>query len=451
MTFLRNITAAALALALSAPAALMAQTVSQTLPNGLKVIVKEDKRAPVAVLQLWYKVGSIDEQPGKSGLSHALEHMMFKGTEAVPSGEFNRLISALGGQNNAYTNRSETVYYETVAAANLPEALRLEADRMHNLNFSDEEFLNEMKVIREERRMRTEDSAQGKLWEQIYLNGFTLPSMRAAVIGYMDDLHTLKADDLRAWYRRFYAPNNAVLVVTGDVDAPATLATAAKLFGSIPAKSAPPRNDLSAEPETRAPSSVQTASPVTHRPLVALSYRVPALKKLDDTLPYALDVLSDILSGTSSSRFDKNLVRGRQTALNAETDYDLLSREMPLFTVVGMPAENVSIDKLADELRREIRDIAENGVSAEELERVKTQAAASEIYAKDSMEAQADMMGRLETRGFSYTDEAEIRRRLQAVTAEQVQAAAKLLTDNRSGMVTVVPQRPSAQTGKKTR
>ena len=208
----------ALIFALSAPVLTLAQTVSQTLPNGLKIIVKEDRRAPVAVSQLWYKVGSVDEKQGKSGLSHALEHMMFKGTQAVPSGEFSRRVAALGGQNNAYTNRSETVYYENVAAENLPEVLKLEADRMHNLNFSDEEFLNEMNVIREERRQRTEDTADGKLWEQVYLNSFTLPSMKAAVIGYMNDLHTLKADDLRDWYQQYYAPNNAVLVIVGDVD-----------------------------------------------------------------------------------------------------------------------------------------------------------------------------------------------------------------------------------------
>ena len=153
---------------MSAPVLTLAQTVSQTLPNGLKIIVKEDRRAPVAVSQLWYKVGSVDEKQGKSGLSHALEHMMFKGTQAVPSGEFNRRVAALGGENNAYTNRSETVYYENIAAANLPEVLKLEADRMHNLNFSDEEFQNEMNVIREERRQRTEDTADGKLWEQVY-------------------------------------------------------------------------------------------------------------------------------------------------------------------------------------------------------------------------------------------------------------------------------------------
>ncbi len=421
-----------------------AQTLSQTLPNGLKVIVKEDKRAPVAVSQLWYKVGSVDEKPGKSGLSHALEHMMFKGTPSVPAGEFNRRISALGGELNAYTNRSETVYYENISAANLPEVLKLEADRMQNLNFSDKDFINEMSVIREERRQRNEDTAAGKMWEHIFLNSFTKPSMRASVIGYMDDLHTLKADDLRDWYRRFYAPNNATLVIVGDVDAKQTIQTASKLFGSIPAKNLPPRNDLS-EPVEREPVFAETTSAVTRQPLVALSYRVPALQNISDTLPYALDVLSDILSGNSSSRLDKNLVRGKQTALSVGVDYDILSREMPLFNVVAMPSNGVSEHDLLAAMRAEIQDIADNGVSKNELRRVKTRMMSSEIYARDSMTAQASLMGRLETRGFRYSDEAEIRRRLQKVTSADVQAAAKLLTDKRSSVVVVKPQTAAAK------
>ncbi|QEY24990.1 M16 family metallopeptidase [Neisseria animalis] len=426
-----------LSLAFALPA--WAQTLSHTLPNGLKVIVKEDRRAPVAVAQLWYKVGSIDEQPGKSGLSHALEHMMFKGTPNVPSGVFNRTVSALGGKNNAYTNRSETVYYENIAAANLPEVLALEADRMQNLNFSNDEFLNEMSVIREERRQRTEDSAAGKLWEHIYLNSFTKPSMRAAVIGYMDDLHTLTAEDLRNWYRQYYAPNNAVLVVVGDVDAARTIQTASELFGGIPAKDTPPRNDLT-EPAERAPAYTETTSAVTRQPLIALSYRVPPLKQLDDNIPYALDVLADILAGNSSSRFDSRLVRGKQSALSVGASYDLLSREMPLFNITAMPAEEVSEHALIDQIRAEIRDIAENGIGKDELSRVQKRAYADEIYARDSMSAQASLMGRLETRGFRYTDEAEIRRRLQAVRPSDIQAAAKLLTDNRSGVVVVKPE-----------
>ncbi|OSI09604.1 M16 family metallopeptidase [Neisseria zoodegmatis] len=430
------------ALATTTPA--WAQTLSRTLPNGLKVIVKEDRRAPVAVSQLWYKVGSIDEKEGKTGLSHALEHMMFKGTPAVPSGEFSRRVSALGGQNNAYTNRYETVYYENVAAANLPEVLKMEADRMANLNFSDKEFINEMNVIREERRQRTDDSPFGKLWEHVFLNSYRTPALRAPVIGYMNDLHTLKADDLRQWYKQWYAPNNATLVIVGDVNAKQTLKTAENLFGNIPAKTLPPRNRIN-ETAERAPVSAETTSAVTRQPVIALSYRVPKLEKTTDKLPYALDVLSDILGGNSSSRLDKNLVRGKQLALDIGVNYDMFSRNMALFSIVAMPAEGTDDKALLESIRSEIKNIADNGISQSELERVHRLSAASEIYAKDSMTSQASLLGQLETRGFKYSDEAEIRRRLQKVSAADVQAAAKLLTPQRSSVVVVRPEVAAAK------
>ena len=278
------------------------------------------------------------------------------------------------------------------------------------------------------------------MWEQIYLNSFTLPSMKASVIGYMEDLHTLRADDLRAWYKQFYAPNNAVLVIVGDVDAKQTLRTAAGLFGKIPRKSLPERNNLKAEPVKRAPSFAQASSPVTRQPLVAISWRAPALSRLNDKLPYALDVLTDVLAGNTSSRLDKNLVRGKQTALSANAHYDLLSREMPLFGVFGMPAENVSAETLLTQMKSEIKDIADNGISKEELDRIKAQALAGEIYARDSMVSQASLMGRLEARGFKYSDEAAIRHRIQAVTAEEVQKAAQMLTDDRSSTVIIMPE-----------
>lgn len=435
-------------LLLIAAAPAWAQTLSRTLPNGMKVIVKEDRRAPVAVSQLWYKVGSIDEQPGKTGLSHALEHMMFKGTPAVPAGEFSRRVSALGGQNNAYTNRNETVYFENVAAKNLPEVLKMEADRMVNLNFSDKDFANEMNVIREERRQRTDDNPFGKLWEHVYLNSYRTPALRAPVIGYMQDLHALKAADLRQWYERWYAPNNAVLVVVGDVNAAQTLKTAERLFGAIPAKQLPPRHRADEAAETR-PVRAQTESAVTRQPVLALSFRVPKLETTGSKIPYALDVLSDVLGGTASSRFDKNLVRGKQAALDIGVNYDMFSRETPLFSIVAMPAEGVGENALLDLIRSEISDIARNGISSAELERVRNQADAAEIYAKDSMSAQASLIGRLETRGFKYSDEAELRRRLKSVTAADVQAAAALLVPGRESVVVVVPAKPQADYVKK--
>ena len=209
-------------LLLAGLSSVQAETLFSTLPNGMKVLIKEDTRAPVAAVRLWYKVGSVDEHEGKTGLSHALEHMMFKGTDSVPEGEFSRRVAALGGDDNAYTNRTETVYTTNIAVKNLDEVLKMEADRMVNLNFSDKAFDNEMDVIREERRMRTDDSPAGKMWETLNIKMWDKPFNKAPVIGYMNDLHTLKADDLRAWYKQWYAPNNAMLVIVGDVKAKET-------------------------------------------------------------------------------------------------------------------------------------------------------------------------------------------------------------------------------------
>lgn len=433
----------ALCVLLAVTAPVGAVTLSQTLPNGLKVIVKEDKRAPVAVSQIWYKVGSIDEHEGKTGLSHALEHMMFKGTAAIPSGEFARRVATLGGQSNAYTNRSETVFYENVAAGNLPETLKMEADRMVNLNFSDRDFNNEMSVIREERRQRTEDNAGGKLWEQVFLNSYQTPSLRAPIIGYMNDLNHLKAADLRDWYHRWYAPNNATLVIVGDVNASKTLQTVSNLFGQIAAKPLPARNLLNEKAE-REPVNATAESSVTRQPLISLNYRVPSLLQSKSRLPYALDVLSDILSGNSASRLDKNLVRGKQSALEVSTSYDLLSREMPLFSIIAMPSEKTDSVELVKQIREQIAEIARNGVSTDELARIRNRSAADEIYAKDSMSSQASMMGRLETRGLRYTDEPLLRRHLQQVSAADVKAAANLLTASREALVIVNPETPSA-------
>ncbi|WP_107687989.1 M16 family metallopeptidase [Neisseria wadsworthii] len=435
-------TALILLLAATLPAA--AETLKHTLPNGMKVIIKEDRRAPVAVSRLWYKVGSLDEQPGKTGLSHALEHMMFKGTAKVPAGEFSRRVAALGGRDNAYTSQENTVYVTDLAVKNLPQVLEMEADRMANLNFSNKDFDNEMKVIREERRMRSEDDPSGKLWEHLMLNAYENPAVRAPVIGYMPDLDKLKAEDLRSWYRSWYAPNNATLVIVGDVNAKQTLGTVEKLFGTIPSRALPQRNNLQ-EPLEREPKSAQTQA-ITAEPMFILSYRVPALKQLDDTMPYALDVLSEVLGGNSSSRLDKNLMRGSQKAADIGVGYDMFSRTpSSLFMVKAMPSSGTSVQELVAEIRREIADIAAKGVSKAELARVRTQMEASEIYSKDSMDAQAGLIGSLETNGFSYQDEAELRRRLAKVSAQDVQAAAKLLSSARETLMVVTPEKESTK------
>ena len=391
-------------LLLAGLSSVQAETLFSTLPNGMKVLIKEDARAPVAAVRLWYKVGSVDEHEGKTGLSHALEHMMFKGTDSVPEGEFSRRVAALGGDDNAYTNRTETVYTTNIAVKNLDEVLKMEADRMVNLNFSDKAFDNEMDVIREERRMRTDDSPAGKMWETLNIKMWDKPFNKAPVIGYMNDLHTLKADDLRAWYKQWYAPNNAMLVIVGDVKAKETTDKVGRLFGGIPA-----------------------------RPL-------PHAEKISDGMPYALEMLGLVLDGTDSSRYSRKLQRGDAVALDTSAGYTDFGRKNAIFSVFAMPNGQTTPEELKKRLLDEIRDIAENGVGKDELALIRTPVETRRIFARASIRSQADTLGELEHNGFGWKSEDEIVRRLFKVTPKQVQSAARLLLDSPMAQITVLPQ-----------
>ena len=427
---------------------LNAETLLNTLPNGMKILIKEDHRAPVAAVRLWYKVGSVDEHEGKTGLSHALEHMMFKGTDNVPAGEFSRRVAALGGNDNAYTNRTETVYTTNIAVKNLDEVLKMEADRMVNLNFSDKTFDNEMDVIREERRMRTDDSPAGKMWETLNIKMWDKPFNKAPVIGYMDDLYKLKADDLRVWYKQWYAPNNALLVIVGDVRAKETAEKVGQLFGSIPARKLPERN-AETEAVSKAHTAKATVYAVTAQPIFTLAWRVPKQRKIDDAMPYALDMLSAILAGTDSARYDKKLQRGKSIALGVSASYDDYGRENAAFTISAMPNGATTPDELQKHLLAEIRDIAEHGITPAELELVRRPAETSRIFAKDSVRSQADTLGDLEHNGFGWASEEETLRRFLNVEPRQVQAAAKLLLKSPMTQITVLPEKTEKHPKKK--
>ena len=422
--------------AISAP--VFAETVSKTLDNGLKVIVREDARAPVVVTQLWYKVGSVDEEAGKTGLSHVLEHMMFKGTPTVPSGEYSKRITAMGGELNAYTNRDETVYYQTVAKQHLPEVLQMEADRMVNLGFSNKDYVNELEVVKEERRLRTDDSPSGRLYEKLYQTAFTTSGNKSPIIGSMDDLTHMTGDDARAWYRKWYAPNNATMVIVGDVNAKQAIKQVETAFGALK-PSALPGRALPTEPKQTQARQAEVSAP-SELPIVALGYQVPQLKNINDKLPYALDTLADVLDGNAASRMEKNLVRAKPIALSAGASYSLLTRADTVFVLSGAPAQGVSVPQLIAALKGEVADIAKNGVSEEELARIRNQRAASETYAKDSMATQASLMGDLESKGFGYQDEDEMRRRLNVVTAGEVQQAAQFLSDETVTQVILKPE-----------
>jgi len=401
-----------------------AETVERTLANGMKVIVKTDRRAPVVVSQVWYKAGSMDENVGATGAAHALEHMMFKGTRKVPGAEFSRLIAAAGGRENAFTARDHTAYFQTLPAARLDLAMKLESDRMANLTLAPADFAKEIQVVMEERRMRTDDSPQASLYEALMATAYQSHPYRNPVIGWMNDLKNMTTADIRRQYQDSYAANNATLVVVGDVDPGRVLALAKRYFGPIPARALSVRKAL-AEPEQLGIRRVEVKAPAK-LPEVVLAWKAPRLNDAaKDSDPYALEVLSGILDGNDSARLSKSLVKDRQLAVAVGTDYDPISRGPGLFMVEATPAEGKSVAEVEAALKDQIKRIQDQGVDLAELDRVKAQVLAGQVFQRDSLFYQAMLIGQWQTAGLSWQDLDAHLGKLKAVTAAQVQDVAK--------------------------
>ncbi len=417
-----------------------AEVFEQTLRNGLKVIVKEDHRAPVLVQQVWYRAGSMDESTGATGIAHALEHMMFKGTRSVPKGEFSKRIAAAGGRENAFTSSDYTAYFQQLHKSQLPLAMKLESDRMRNLLLSDVEFGKEIKVIMEERRMRTDDEPHALLNEKLMAAAYQEHPYQHPVIGWMNDLQTLGAGDARAWYQRWYAPNNATLVVAGDVKASEVFALAKRYYGVIPARQLPARKNFSEPPQLGVKRIVVKAP--AQLPHLVMAYHAPVLRDpAQDWQPYALEVLAGVLDGNESARLNKTLVREQQLASGAGAGYDSTSRGPGMFMLEGTPSENKSVAELEAGLREQIALLVRDGVSEEELKRVKAQVTASEVYKRDSVFYQAMQIGQMESIGLSYKTIPLMLQKLQAVTAQQVQEVAReFLKDDNLTVAVLDPQ-----------
>ena len=420
--------------------AVHAETYERTLANGLKVIVKEDHRAPVVVQQIWYKAGSMDEITGTTGVAHALEHMMFKGTRAVPAGEFSRRIAAAGGRENAFTNSDYTAYFQQLDKSRLPLAMKLESDRMHNLNLTAGEFGKEIKVVMEERRMRTDDDPQSLMNEIMMATIFEEHPYHHPVIGWMSDLQVMTVNDVQAWYKRWYAPNNATLVVAGDVKADEVFALAQRYYGGIPRKVLPPRRDF-AEPRQVGIKRLVVKAPA-ELPQLVMAYQAPALKDpKQDWKPYALEMLAGVLDGNESARLNKHLVREQQVASAAGAGYDSASRGPSLFTLAATPSTGKTVQDVEAALRAEIALLVKNGVDADELKRVKAQVMAAEVYKLDSVFYQAMQIGQLESIGLGYQAIPVMLEKLQQVTAAQVQQVAReFLQDDNLTVAVLDPQ-----------
>lgn len=401
------------------------------LDNGLKVIVQQDHRAPVAVVQIWYKIGSSAEYDGITGISHALEHMMFQGTEKVPNGEFSEIVAARGGNENAFTSTDYTAYFQTWSADNVELSFELEADRMRNLSLLQSDFEKEIKVVLEERRMRTDDNPPALLGEAARAVAYQTSPYRQPVIGWAADLQQMQIDDLKSWYRRWYAPDNATLIVVGDVEPDKVLALAKKHFGPIKAQHLkPPR--YRPEVAQHGTKSITMTSDKARVPQLYMAYKTPVLNdvptensSIEEWEIYALDVLAETLDGGPSARLPRQLIRDTAIAASVSASYSSASRLSALFSFSAAPSGTHTLEDLEDGILKEIAKIKSKAPSTAELQRIKTQVVADNIYQRDSMFYQGLIIGTLESVGLDWRLNEQYVDKIKAVTAQQVQAVAK--------------------------
>jgi len=439
MQMLKKITLAC-GLLMASPAVVFANVSEYQLDNGLKLIVKPDHRAPVAVTQVWYKVGSSYEYNGITGISHQLEHMMFKGTENLGPNEFSRIIAANGGRENAFTGRDYTAYFQTMEADRVEVSFRLEAERMRKLVIDEAELLKEREVVAEERRMRTEDNPTALTREVFNATAFVNSPYHHPIVGWMSDINHYEAEDLRAWYQKWYAPNNATIVVVGDVEPEAVYKLALKYFGDLK-----PEVTAVVKPQVEVPQlgmrQIQVQAPA-ELPYLMMGWKVPVVKTAEvDWEPYALEMLAGILDGGASARFSRDLVRGQEIATNIGAGYGLFSRLDDVFMVAGTPAKAHSIADLQQAVMQQITNLKSSLVSEQELERIKTQVVANAVYERDSVFYQAMQIGMLETVGLDWKLSDDYVKNIQAVTAEQVQAVAqKYFIDKTLTVAELIPE-----------
>ena len=430
----------ACSLLLASPTMVFADVSEYLLSNGLKLIVKPDHRAPVAVTQVWYKVGSSYEYNGITGISHQLEHMMFKGTENLAPNEFSRIIAANGGRENAFTGRDYTAYFQTMEADRLEVSFQLEAERMRKLIIDEKELIKEREVVAEERRMRTEDNPIAMTREAFNATAFVNSPYHHPIVGWMSDINHYEAEDLREWYQKWYAPNNATIVVAGDVEAEAVYKLAEKYFGKLT------REVIAVvKPQIEVPQLgirkviVQTPAKL---PYLMMGWKVPVVKTADASWePYALEMLAGILDGGASARFSRELVRGKEIATSIGAGYGLFSRLDDLFIVAGTPTKVHTVSELQQAVKQQIEMLKTELVKEQELTRIKAQVVANKTYERDSVFYQAMQIGMLETIGLDWRLSEEYVKNIDAVTAQQVQAVArKYFIDKTLTVAELLPQ-----------
>ena len=417
-----------------------------TLANGLTVIVKPDRRSPTAAHMLWVRVGSIDEVDGTSGVAHVLEHMLFKGTATTKPGEFSRRVAALGGRDNAFTSRDATGYYQQIPSDTLEDVMRLEADRFANNQWVDDEFKREIEVVKEERRSRTQASPIALMLEAATGLTFTASPYRRPIVGWMSDLDAMTAQDVRNFYQRWYVPGNAAVVVSGDVEVAEVRRLAVTYYGPIAARPVPVRKPQD-EPVQAGPRRMDFKG-VASQAYVNLAFKVPKLQAADfagdeqgrDAV--ALTVLASVLDGFSGARLARALEQGDSRLADRTSAYNgLMGRGPQLFVLSGVPAPGKTAAQVAAGLRQQIALIAQEGISDEELNRVKVQWVASETYKLDSVFYQARQLGSNWINGLPLDADTRLLSKLRSITSAEVQrVAAKYFGDDQMTVATLVPQ-----------
>ncbi|MDH5640664.1 MAG: insulinase family protein [Nitrospira sp.] len=423
------LTALVLILAFQASPSLAVDPHEYVLSNGMKVLLVEVPKAPVATVQVWYKVGSRNEVMGRAGLSHMLEHMMFKGTAKYPKGSFSRLIRKNGGIDNAFTGQDFTAYFENLSSDRVELALDLEADRMQGLVLDRNEFQTERDVVKEERRLRTEDDPQGALVEALFAQTFLSHPYHWPVIGWFSDLDAMSLDDLQRHYDTFYSPNNATLIVTGDIQADELIHTIRNLFEPIP-RGPSPKQAVSVEPDQRGERRffLKREAQV---PFVMMGFRVPNYSSED---AYALTLLESILSQGKSSRLYQSLVHDQKNSLAVGADYSLMQTDPGLFYFYSLVSPGSKVEAVEEALQLEIARLQGEPPSELELQRAKNQVEASRIFEQDSNFRHAMLLGQSETIGAGWRWLEEFLEHMQSVTAKDIQRVAKqyLVPDNRT-------------------
>ena len=421
------------------------QSIQQfSLQNGMTLIVKPDAKAPTAVHMVWLRVGSMDEVDGYSGVAHVLEHMLFKGTPTLRPGEFSRKVAALGGRENAFTNKDYTGYYQQIPSHKLLDVMRLEADRFANNQWPDEEFLKEIEVVKEERRMRTDDSPRMVLYEQLNAAQFVASPYRRPVIGWMSDLDAMTPQDARDFYKRWYVPSNAAVVIVGDVDVQNVRRWAEETYGQIPAGVVPARKPR-VEPLQTGTRRIQVKA-VAEQAYLAMSWKVPGFVSFDDATDsrdaLALTMLAAVLDGYNGARLERALAQGESRMADGVGASNSFSGRGPqVFVLDGVPAKGKSVELLETALREQIALIVKDGVTEAEMKRVRAQWLASTVYQRDSLFNQARELGTYWVEGKPLDTPDRLVEALVAITPQQVQAAAqKYLIDDQLTVATLLPQ-----------